>query len=137
MSESMEDLSQDLEMSARPDLKEMVSAEAVSAPASKSITQEVKAAEQQTQKADIESESRAAAFGGVTSYFEMPNTIPQTTTLEGRALRIAADLLAATGLCLHEERGICAKWRKNEGHCGCENCILRWLKRKAREELKG
>lgn len=47
----MEDLSQDLEMSARPDLKDMVSAEAVSAPASKSITQEVKAAEQQTQKA--------------------------------------------------------------------------------------
>lgn len=51
LSESMEDLSQDLEMSARPDLKDMVSAEAVSAPASKSITQEVKAAEQQTQKA--------------------------------------------------------------------------------------
>ena len=35
-----------------------------------------------TRKADIESESRAAAFGGVTSYFEMPNTQPQTTTLE-------------------------------------------------------
>lgn len=35
-----------------------------------------------TLKADIESESRAAAFGGVTSYFEMPNTNPQTTTLE-------------------------------------------------------
>jgi dihydroorotase len=35
-----------------------------------------------TQKADIESESRAAAYGGVTSYFEMPNTNPQTVTLE-------------------------------------------------------
>lgn len=35
-----------------------------------------------THKADIESESRAAAFGGVTSYFDMPNTNPQTTTLE-------------------------------------------------------
>lgn len=35
-----------------------------------------------THKADMESESRAAAFGGVTSYFEMPNTKPQTTTLE-------------------------------------------------------
>ena len=34
------------------------------------------------EKADIESESRAAAAGGVTSYFEMPNTVPQTTTLE-------------------------------------------------------
>ena len=35
-----------------------------------------------TEKADIESESRAAAAGGVTSYFEMPNTAPQTTTIE-------------------------------------------------------
>ena len=35
-----------------------------------------------TAKADIESESRAAAYGGVTSYFEMPNTNPQTTSLE-------------------------------------------------------
>ena len=35
-----------------------------------------------TAKADIESESRAAAAGGVTTYFDMPNTVPQTTTLE-------------------------------------------------------
>lgn len=35
-----------------------------------------------TRKADIESESRAAAWGGVTTYFEMPNTKPQTTTPE-------------------------------------------------------
>lgn len=35
-----------------------------------------------TQKADIESESRAAAAGGVTSYLDMPNTIPQTTSIE-------------------------------------------------------
>lgn len=35
-----------------------------------------------TQKADIASESRTAAAGGVTSYFEMPNTVPQTTTIE-------------------------------------------------------
>ena len=33
-------------------------------------------------KADIESESRAAAYGGVTTYFDMPNTVPQTTTME-------------------------------------------------------
>ena len=33
-----------------------------------------------TQKADMESESRAAAYGGVTTYFDMPNTVPQTTT---------------------------------------------------------
>lgn len=35
-----------------------------------------------THKADMASESRAAAAGGVTSYLEMPNTKPQTTTLE-------------------------------------------------------
>ena len=35
-----------------------------------------------TAKADIDSESRAAAAGGVTSYFDMPNTVPQTTTIE-------------------------------------------------------
>ena len=35
-----------------------------------------------THKADIHSESRAAAYGGVTSYLDMPNTVPQTTTLE-------------------------------------------------------
>ena len=33
-----------------------------------------------TAKADLESESRAAAYGGVTTFFEMPNTLPQTTT---------------------------------------------------------
>lgn len=33
-----------------------------------------------TAKADIRSESRAAAYGGVTTYFDMPNTVPQTTT---------------------------------------------------------
>ena len=35
-----------------------------------------------TEKADIDSESCAAAAGGVTTYFDMPNTVPQTTTLE-------------------------------------------------------
>lgn len=35
-----------------------------------------------THKADIASESRAAAAGGVTSYMDMPNCNPQTTTLE-------------------------------------------------------
>lgn len=35
-----------------------------------------------THKADMESESRAAASGGVTSYMDMPNTVPQTTSLE-------------------------------------------------------
>lgn len=35
-----------------------------------------------THKADMATESRAAAAGGVTSYLDMPNTVPQTTTLE-------------------------------------------------------
>jgi len=35
-----------------------------------------------THKGDIASESSAAIAGGITSYLEMPNTAPQTTTLE-------------------------------------------------------
>ena len=35
-----------------------------------------------THKGDIQSESRAAIAGGVTSYMEMPNTNPQTITLD-------------------------------------------------------
>ena len=34
-----------------------------------------------TRKADIHSESAAAVAGGVTSFMEMPNTVPQTTTV--------------------------------------------------------
>ena len=35
-----------------------------------------------THKADLSTESHAAVAGGVTSFFEMPNTQPQTVTLE-------------------------------------------------------
>jgi len=35
-----------------------------------------------THKGDIETESRAAIAGGITSFIEMPNTNPQTTTIE-------------------------------------------------------
>lgn len=35
-----------------------------------------------THKATIETESRAAVSGGITSFIEMPNTKPQTTTIE-------------------------------------------------------
>lgn len=35
-----------------------------------------------THKGDIGSESRAAVAGGITSYMEMPNTVPATTTIE-------------------------------------------------------
>ena len=46
-----------------------------------------------THKATMASESRAAAAGGVTSFMEMPNTSPQTTTLEAlkEKYRIAAN----------------------------------------------
>jgi len=35
-----------------------------------------------THKGDIYSESKAAVAGGITSFMEMPNTMPQTTTIE-------------------------------------------------------
>lgn len=35
-----------------------------------------------THKATIETESKAAVAGGITSYIEMPNTVPQATTIE-------------------------------------------------------
>lgn len=45
-----------------------------------------------THKGDIASESRAAIAGGVTSFMEMPNTKPQTTTIEAleQKLELAA-----------------------------------------------
>lgn len=42
-----------------------------------------------TQKGDIVSESRAAVAGGVTSYCDMPNTKPQTTSMEAVHAKLA------------------------------------------------
>ena len=42
-----------------------------------------------THKADIHTESTAAAAGGVTSFMDMPNTTPQTTTLEALNAKFA------------------------------------------------
>ena len=42
-----------------------------------------------THKADMKSESRAAAAGGVTTVLDMPNVVPQTTTDEALALKEA------------------------------------------------
>lgn len=42
-----------------------------------------------THKADIDSESAAAAAGGVTSYMDMPNCVPQTTSLEALDEKLA------------------------------------------------
>lgn len=49
-----------------------------------------------THKGDIASESRAAVAGGITSYMEMPNTNPQTTTIEN--LEAKYDLAASKSL---------------------------------------
>ena len=49
-----------------------------------------------TQKADIYTESRAAVAGGVTSFMDMPNTNPQTTTQE--LLQQKFDLAAENSL---------------------------------------
>lgn len=42
-----------------------------------------------THKADIASESRAAVAGGVTSFMDMPNTMPQTTDIEALEWKFA------------------------------------------------
>ena len=42
-----------------------------------------------THKADIRSESRAAVAGGVTTFMDMPNTKPQTTTIEALEWKFA------------------------------------------------
>ena len=46
-----------------------------------------------THKGDIRSESKAAIAGGVTSYFEMPNTFPNTTSIKEfeNKIKIASD----------------------------------------------
>ena len=43
-----------------------------------------------TDRADIDTESAAAAAGGVTSYFDMPNTNPPTTTIEALAAKMSS-----------------------------------------------
>lgn len=50
-----------------------------------------------TEKGDIASESRAAVAGGVTSFFDMPNTRPATTSLEAweEKMARAAEVSAA------------------------------------------
>lgn len=50
-----------------------------------------------TEKGDLATESRAAVAGGITSFFDMPNTNPQTTTIEAweRKMERAAEVSAA------------------------------------------
>ena len=50
-----------------------------------------------TEKGDIATESRAALAGGITSFFDMPNTTPQTTTIQAweQKMERAASVSAA------------------------------------------
>ncbi|MEQ9448947.1 MAG: amidohydrolase family protein, partial [Rhodospirillaceae bacterium] len=41
-----------------------------------------------THKEDLESGTRGAALGGITTVFEMPNTSPSTTTVEAMADKV-------------------------------------------------
>ena len=50
-----------------------------------------------THKGDIYSESRAAVAGGITSFMEMPNTMPQTITYE--ALKQKQEIASKNSLC--------------------------------------
>lgn len=47
-----------------------------------------------THKANIESESKAAVAGGITSFIDMPNTVPQATTID--LLEAKFDIAAKT-----------------------------------------
>jgi dihydroorotase len=49
-----------------------------------------------THKEDLQTATRACAKGGVTTFLEMPNTVPTTTTLE----RLHEKLALAAGKCL-------------------------------------
>ncbi|MDE6368252.1 MAG: dihydroorotase [Muribaculaceae bacterium] len=49
-----------------------------------------------THKATIASESRAAVAGGVTSFFDMPNTVPQTVTVQ--AVNEKAEIASRTSV---------------------------------------
>ena len=55
-----------------------------------------------THKADIASESRAAVAGGVTSFMDMPNTVPQTT--DSRICGVKAFLGSSTGNMLVDDK---------------------------------
>lgn len=67
-----------------------------------------------THKADMESESRMAILGGVTSFFDMPNTAPPTVSEE--ALRGKLDM--AKGRC-HANYGF---------HIGATNDNAEWIR---------
>jgi dihydroorotase len=75
-----------------------------------------------THKGDIASESRAAVAGGVTSYMDMPNTVPQTTTielLEEKMALAAADSLANYSFFLGATNDNLSEIQKIDPHTVC------------------
>lgn len=55
-------------------------------------------------------------------------------TVETRAVKIAARVMVAVGLCRYEHVDKCRRIFVDEGTC--ERCIRDWLLSKARKELK-
>lgn len=55
-------------------------------------------------------------------------------TIEARAVKIAARIMVADGLCRYESTDQCKRvWPSEQG---CEKCIRSWLLSKARSELR-
>ena len=55
-------------------------------------------------------------------------------TIEARAVKIAARIMVADGLCRYASTGQCKRvWPSEQG---CEKCIRSWLLSKARSELR-
>ena len=59
---------------------------------------------------------------------------PTNETIYIRAVKIAAKIMQADGLCRYESPMQCHRAHKDAKIC--ENCIRAWLKAKAKEELK-
>ncbi len=55
-------------------------------------------------------------------------------TVEGRAVKIAAKVMQAAGLCRYDDVSKCRKLFVNEAACAA--CIRSWLLARARSEMK-
>lgn len=55
-------------------------------------------------------------------------------TIESRALKIAARIMVADGLCRYDTPTKCHRLTTDE--TTCETCIRRWIVNKAKKELK-
>lgn len=55
-------------------------------------------------------------------------------TVEGRAVKIAAKIMQAAGLCRYDD--VAKRHRIHVDEKTCDECIRRWLLTKARKELE-